>query len=54
MKEILNANQVVARVNQLINNGKKIKVFGLPYPPYKEDIIFTDESQSTGLAMYKQ
>lgn len=43
MKEILNANQVVARVNQLINNGKKIKVFGLPYPPYKEDIVFTDE-----------
>ena len=40
MKEILNANQVVARVNQLINNGKKIKVFVLPYPPYKDEFLF--------------
>lgn len=43
MKEVLNATKVVARVNQLIQEGKKIKVFGLPYPPYQEDIVFTDE-----------
>ena len=43
MKEVLNATQVVNRVNQLINEGKKLKVFGLPYPPYQEDLVFTDE-----------
>lgn len=43
MKELLNATQVVNRVNQLINEGKKLKVFGLPYPPYQEDLVFTDE-----------
>lgn len=42
MKEILNATKVVDKVNQLISEGKKIKVFGLPYPPYQEDIVFTD------------
>ena len=43
MKEVLTATKVVAKINQLINEGKKIKVFGLPYPPYQEDIVFTDE-----------
>ena len=43
MKEVLTATKVVAKINQLINEGKKIKVFGLPYPPDKEDIVFTDE-----------
>lgn len=43
MKEVLTATKVVTRINQLINEGKKIKVFGLPYPPYQEDIVFTDE-----------
>lgn len=43
MKEVLTATKVVTRINQLINEGKKIKVFGLPYPPYQEDIIFTDD-----------
>lgn len=43
MKELLSATQVVARVNQLVNGGKKLKVFGLPYPPYQEDLVFTDE-----------
>lgn len=43
MKEVLTATKVVTRINQLINEGKKIKVFGLPYPPYQEDVIFTDD-----------
>ena len=43
MKEVLTATKVVAKIIQLINEGKKIKVFGLPYPPYQEDIVFTDE-----------
>ena len=32
MKEVLTATKVVAKINQLINEGKKIKIFGLPYP----------------------
>ena len=42
MKEVLTATKVVAKINQLINEGKKIKVFGLPYPPYQEDIVLND------------
>lgn len=41
-KTVFNAIRVVERVNQLIKEGKKLKVFGLPYPPYNEDIVFTD------------
>lgn len=41
-KTVFNATQVVKRVNQLLEEGRKMKVFGLPYPPYCEDIVFTD------------
>lgn len=39
-KTVFNATQVVKRVNQLLEEGRKMKVFGLPYPPYCEDIVF--------------
>lgn len=41
-KPVFNATQVVERVNQLLKEGRKMRVFGLPYPPYHEDIVFTD------------
>ena len=41
-KTVFNATQVVKRVNQLLEEGRKMKVFGLPYPPYCEDIVFAD------------
>lgn len=41
MKEV-GYREVVGIINDLILKGKKIRVFGLPYPPYKEDIVFTD------------
>ena len=41
-KPVFNATQVVERVNQLLKEGRKMRVFGLPYPPYQEDIVFTD------------
>ena len=41
-KTVFNATQVVERVNQLLKEGRKMRVFGLPYPPYHEDIVFTD------------
>ena len=43
MKERLTAIQIVNRVNELIKMGRKIRVFGLPYPPYQEELVFTDE-----------
>lgn len=42
MKEV-KVTDILGIVNDLIKEGKKIKVFGLPFPPYKEDIVFTDE-----------
>lgn len=42
MKEV-KVTDILEIVNDLIEKGKKIKVFGLPYPPYQEDIVFTDE-----------
>lgn len=42
MKEV-KVTDILGIVNDLIQGGKKIKVFGLPFPPYKEDIVFTDE-----------
>ena len=41
-KTVFNATRVVERVNQLLKEGRKMRVFGLPYPPYHEDIVFTD------------
>lgn len=41
-KPVFNATRVVERVNQLLKEGRKMRVFGLPYPPYHEDIVFTD------------
>ena len=32
-KPVFNATQVVERVNQLLKEGRKMRVFGLPYPP---------------------
>lgn len=43
MKELLNATKIVNRVNQLLQDGKKLRVFGLPFPPYYDDLVFTDE-----------
>lgn len=31
-KPVFNATQVVERVNQLLKEGRKMRVFGLPYP----------------------
>lgn len=42
MKEV-KVTDILGIVNDLIKEGKKIKVFGLPFPPYMEDIVFTDE-----------
>lgn len=42
MKEV-KVTDILGIVNDLIQGGKKIKVFRLPYPPYQEDIVFTDE-----------
>ncbi len=43
MKELLNATKIVNRVNQLLQDGKKLRVFGLPFPPYYDNLVFTDE-----------
>ena len=47
MKEV-KVTDILGIVNDLIQGGKKIKVFGLPFPPYKEDIVFTDEKVTRG------
>lgn len=43
MKEVVKSKDLVRVCNSLIKAGLKIKVFGLAYPPYQEDIVFTDE-----------
>lgn len=42
MKEPMNSGQVIERINQLLREGKKLMMFGLGYPPYKELVVYTD------------
>lgn len=51
-KPVFNATQVVERVNQLLKEGRKMRVFGLPYPPYHEDIVSSIQCKPAGMVMY--
>lgn len=42
MKTLLNRTEVIAKVNELIQAGKKLQVFKLPYPPYHEPLKYSD------------
>lgn len=42
MKEPMNSGRVIERINQLLGENKKLMMFGLSYPPYKERVVYTD------------